>query len=574
MMVVGLFLCFAGWSQKQPVDCIEELAKNDAWVDSVYQQMTPEQRIAQLFWIAVEEIRHPSRFQASLKQVAEYQPGGVVFMKNNAWLVASFINQAQPLSKIPLLVAIDGENGLGMRMDSVLKFPSAMTIGAIQNEALIYRMGEEVANQFRRMGIHVNLAPVSDVNSNPLNPIIGNRSLGENPLRVAASSVLYMKGLQDGGIMAVAKHFPGHGDTDSDSHLVLPRITHTRARIDSVELLPFKALIKNGIIGVMSAHLEVPSMEPKPRMPSSLSTNVISSVLKSELGFRGLIITDAMNMKGVKVAGKPGRVDAMALIAGNDVVECSENLPGAIDEVKMAIEKGEMTWNDIELKCKKVLATKRYLRIEKNKVETLGIIDDLNNEEGRVLNQQLYESALTVLACPDYGFIQPGASSALLSLGVGNQLVDTLNKFMAVSRYHIPEVKTAATFEGLKMKLKGHPTVIVAMGSSSAVRSSFSNPAFVVFWKYLLANHHVVVTFYASPYQLSAITDVRKIPALLIAYQDNAAAWRAVARFLNGEIGADGKLPVSVKSYFKEGDGFEIAPKSVNDDVQSSSLKE
>jgi beta-glucosidase-like glycosyl hydrolase len=573
-MVIGLFWCIDTFAQKQPLEYIEELAKSDAWVDSVYQQLTPEQRIAQLFWIAVEEIRYPTRFQAALKQVTEFQPGGIVFLKNNAWPVASFINQAQPLSQIPLLVAIDGENGLGMRMDSVLKFPSAMTIGAIQNEALIYRMGEAVASQFRRMGIHVNLAPVADVNSNPLNPIIGSRSLGENPIRVAAGSVLYMRGMQDGGIIAVAKHFPGHGDTDSDSHLVLPRITHSRARIDSVELIPFKALVKNGIIGVMSAHLDVPSMEQKSRLPSSLSKEVISTVLKNELGFRGLVITDAMNMKGAKVAGQPGRIDAMALIAGNDVVECTENLPGAIAEVKMAIEGGELTWNDIELKCRKVLATKRYLKIEKQRVETKGMMDDLNSEETRVLNEQLFESALTVLSCPDNGFFLPETTAALLSMGVRNQLADAFSKQISINRFNLPEVKTAATLEGLKLKLKNHSTVIVAMGSSNVMKSNFSNPAFVSFWRYLLANHHVVVTFFSSPYQLSLLPEVQKIPSLIVAYQDNPAAWKAVARLLKGEIGADGKLPVSVKGAFKAGDGISISPIDSSTNTQNILLKE
>jgi beta-N-acetylhexosaminidase len=331
------------------------------WVDSVYHGLTDEERMAQLFWLAVEQPDNVASFQKLKAQVTKYQPGGILLFRMSPQRAVSVIETLQSVSKIPLLVSIDGEWGPGMRLPEVRSFPYAMTLGAIQNDTLIYRMGLEIARQLKVLGIHVNMAPVADVNSNPGNPVIGHRSFGEQPGNVARKSVAYMKGLQDGGVMAVGKHFPGHGDTSTDSHKTLPVVNHSRELLDTTDLVPFKAMIDAGLWGIMTAHIEVPSLDNRRGLPVSFSDSVVTGLLRHQLGFKGLIITDAVNMQGAKIMGAPGKVDALALAAGNDIVEFTEDLAGGISAVKQAIADSLMTRADLEEKCRRSLAFKYWL---------------------------------------------------------------------------------------------------------------------------------------------------------------------------------------------------------------------
>lgn len=357
IIVFGVFLFISCGSAgcpaqpEQPVETMKSPADiyeySRAWVDSVYQTLSPERRIAQLFWIAIENPDNANTFKGLTELLEKHQPGGIILFGMSPQKAVDVIQQMQYLSELPLLVSVDGENGLAMRFPGLVAFPNAMSLGAIRNDSLIYEMGLEIARQCKVMGIQVNLAPVADVNVNPANPIIGVRSFGEDPSNVARKASAYVRGLQEGGVMAVGKHFPGHGDTDKDSHKTLPRVHHNRARLDSVELFPFKALIDTGLWSVMSAHLEVPALEKQSNIPASFSKRILVDQLRDAMQFKGLIITDAVNMQGAKSMGRPGVVDALALAAGNDVVEFTEDLPEAIEQVKIAIDQGKLTWNQI-----------------------------------------------------------------------------------------------------------------------------------------------------------------------------------------------------------------------------------
>ncbi|MDP1744894.1 MAG: glycoside hydrolase family 3 N-terminal domain-containing protein, partial [Bacteroidota bacterium] len=306
------------------------------WADSVFKTLTPEERIAQLFMVAAYSNKDKTHVKEIKKLVDQYKIGGLIFFQGGPLRQARLTNSYQFSAKVPLFIAIDAEWGLAMRLDSTTKFPRQMTLGAIQNDTLIYEMGAEIARQCTRLGMQINFAPVVDVNNNPLNPVISNRSFGENKYNVTRKAAMYMKGMQDNKVLANAKHFPGHGDTDSDSHKTLPTVNSSRERLDTLELYPFKELIAQGLGSMMVAHLFIPSLDTTLNQASTLSKKVVTGLLKDTLGFKGLIFTDALNMRGVSKFYKPGEVDVKALIAGNDVLLFPEDVPTAIKQIKSA----------------------------------------------------------------------------------------------------------------------------------------------------------------------------------------------------------------------------------------------
>ena len=297
------------------------------WVDSVMKSLSNDEKIAQLLMVSAYSNKDAGHTNKIEKLIKDYKIGGLMFLQGGPVRQAKLTNKYQSISKTPLMIALDAEWGVSMRLDSALRYPWQMTLGSIQNDTLIYQMGEEIARQCKLIGVNINFAPVVDVNFNPDNPIIGNRSFGENPIRVGELGVQYMKGMQDNGVLACAKHFPGHGDTDEDSHKSLPIINHTKERLDTVELVPFKMLIKNGLGSIMVAHLFIPELDNTKNQAVSLSNKVVQKILKDELSFEGLVITDALNMKGVSKYYTPGIVDVKALLAGNDILLFSENVP-------------------------------------------------------------------------------------------------------------------------------------------------------------------------------------------------------------------------------------------------------
>jgi beta-glucosidase-like glycosyl hydrolase len=325
------------------------------WVNAMYDSMTEDERLGQLIVVRAHSNKGESHAHEVEDLIKKYHVGGMTFFQGTPEKQAELTNRYQKLAtKIPLMISIDAEWGLGMRMkSSTMSFPRQMTLGAIQDNRLIYEFGQEMARQCRRIGVHVNFAPVVDVNNNPNNPVINDRSFGEDRYNVAAKSYMYMKGMQDNMLLACAKHFPGHGDTDVDSHYGLPIINHDLTRLDSIELYPFKVLSQHGVGSMMIAHLNIPAYDDRKNVPSSLSQNVVTDLLRKDLGYNGLIFTDGLEMAGARKAYKGGEVEAQALIAGNDVLLLPRSVSDAVKAVKKALADGRLSQDDFERKVKK-----------------------------------------------------------------------------------------------------------------------------------------------------------------------------------------------------------------------------
>ncbi len=368
------------------------------WVDSVFNSLTPIERIGQLIWIDAysnQDIGADVRLSNLIKETSA---GGVIFFEDNAAKQADMINHFQEISKVPLLIAEDGEWGLGMRLEGITDFPYQMTLGAIRNDSLIYEMGKAVALQFKRAGIHINLAPVADVNNNQGNSVINYRSFGENPDNVARKTLMYMNGLQDNGILATAKHFPGHGDTETDSHTGLPVIKQTKARIDSIELVPFKTLINAGIPCIMPGHFNIPALDSVPGIPATFSDDILTGLLRDDLSFKGLTISDAMNMEGVSKYPAPEGAGLLALKAGMDVLEYPEDPLKTIEEIAEGIKNGIVSQEEIDNKCRRVLALKYHAGLYKNNpVNKENIREELSPVTSIALIRDLFAKALTLL---------------------------------------------------------------------------------------------------------------------------------------------------------------------------------
>ncbi|MEL6142697.1 MAG: glycoside hydrolase family 3 N-terminal domain-containing protein, partial [Bacteroidota bacterium] len=336
--------------------------REKVWVDSVYNSMDFEQQLGQLFMVRAHSDLGAEHIAEVEKLIRDYHVGGLCFFQGTPERQLELTNRYQRQSRLPLMVSMDAEWGLGMRLtDNTISFPKQLALGAIRDNRLIYDMGKEVARQLRRLGVHISFSPVLDVNNNPNNPVIATRSFGEDRYNVTVKSYMYMKGLQDHGVMACAKHFPGHGDTDVDSHLDLPVIRHDRSRLDSIELYPFKALARYGIGSFMIAHLAVPSLDARNNRPTSLSKATTTDLLRGEMNFTGLVFTDALEMKGVTKHFSDGEVEAESILAGNDILLLPESTPAAFAAIKRYLEEGRLTPQDIESKVRRVLLAKYRL---------------------------------------------------------------------------------------------------------------------------------------------------------------------------------------------------------------------
>jgi len=441
---------------------------NHPWVDSVLKTLTLEQRIAQCIWIAGYSNRDVSHEVEISDIIRKYGIGGIVFFQGTATKQAELTNYYQKISKVPLLITIDAEWGIGMRLDNIEKFPYQMTLGAIENDSLIYRFGKAVAMQFKRLGIQMNLAPVADININPGNPVINYRSFGENREKVATKAVMYMKGMQDNGILATGKHFPGHGDTNVDSHLDLPLITHNRERLDSIELFPFRRLINEGIGSIMTAHLNLPSLDTTSGLPSTLSPNIIKGLLKDELGFRGLVITDAMNMQGITKYFIPGEADAKALQAGNDVAEFVTDIEATIKETKNYISAKKLTADDIAEKCRKILALKYWSGLGTIKaIDKKNIDNELSSPSNRALIRELYANAITLLnnkddLIPLKNIDNVRIATVVLNRSSASVFQKGISKYHPADDFFLDPADTASVRKMLK-KLSGYDIVFAGV---------------------------------------------------------------------------------------------------------------
>ncbi|MEO6758351.1 MAG: glycoside hydrolase family 3 N-terminal domain-containing protein, partial [Saprospiraceae bacterium] len=371
-----------------------------AWVDSVFNNLSDDARFGQLFMLRAASDQD-SAYEANVEHlIRRYHPGGLCFFQGTPEKQASLTNRYQALSDtLPLLIGMDAEWGLGMRLkESTISFPKQIMLGAIQDNKLIYEFGREMARECRRLGVQVSFSPDADVNNNPDNPVINERSFGEDRNNVAAKCFQYMLGLQDGKVLACAKHFPGHGDTNMDSHLDLPVISYSRARLDSLELFPFRVLAQQGVGSMMVAHLSVPALDSRPNRPTTLSQATIQGVLRHEIGFDGLIFTDAMEMKAVTKYFGPGEADVEALRAGNDMVLLPADLPATMLAIHMALDSGSLDRTQLYTSVKRVLRAKYRLGLTSpQRVEITNIRQDLLTPQALLLKRRLIENALTLV---------------------------------------------------------------------------------------------------------------------------------------------------------------------------------
>ena len=557
---------------------------NTVWVDSVMQALTPDQRIAQLFMVAAYSNKGEAHKQSISKLVKEYHIGGLMFMQGGPIRQARLTNHYQTITEVPLMIAQDAEWGLSMRIDSTLRFPWQMSLGAIQNEQLVYEMGLEIARQCQRLGVHINFAPVVDVNSNPKNPIINNRSFGEDPARVAILGTAYMQGLQDGGVLACAKHFPGHGDTDADSHKTLPIIPHAKERLDSIDLVPFQQMIQSGLGSIMIAHLYIPKLDNTENLASTLSPKIVSRLLKEEMGFEGLIFTDALNMKGVSKFYEPGEVDVKALLAGNDVLLFAEDVPKAIEKIKESIVNKQISQEQIDSRCRKILLAKKWFGLDKSKlVEETDLFKDLTTNQTEVLNRKLVKGSLTLLNnSQDLIPIKKLDTLKIASLSIGESgkiFQSTLSKYASVDHFHISEQHTDMERKELLNELSSYNLVIVGVHKSNvhAWKSYNIHKNTDVLLQTLGVQSKLVLTVFSNPYSLSDLLMTYAFDGLMVAYQNSEVAQEYAAQAIFGGIGVSGKLPVS-NDHFSLGDGMKTEAirlsygTSSNIDVQTDLL--
>ncbi|HHH50200.1 MAG TPA: beta-N-acetylhexosaminidase, partial [Saprospiraceae bacterium] len=539
----------------------QDLAQNE-WVEATFNAMTPNQRLGQLFMIRAHSNLGPKHVAAVKNLIKKYQVGSLCFFQGTPEKHAQLINEYQRLSKVPLIVAIDGEWGLGMRMKaSTISFPHQLMLGAIQDNRLIYDMGVEIARELRRIGIHMNFAPVLDINNNPNNPVINVRSFGEDRYNVAAKGYMYMKGMQDNGIIACAKHFPGHGDTDVDSHADLPVIKHDMQRLDSIELYPFNVLVQHGIESVMIAHLQVPAIDETEHLPTTLSRKAVTNLLREKLGFDGLIVTDAMEMKGVTKYFEEGEVEALALQAGNDMLLLPKDIAKAIKKIKQYVAEGKIEQAQIDKSVKKILAAKYRLGLNNYQpVSLYNVRKDLNTPEAIVLKRKLVKSALTLIR--NKNNLIPfrnleDRKFASLSIGA-SQLTTfqkTLDKYTKFHHFNLGKNIPPSKGNQLLGQLRNYDVVVVGIhGMNRYASKDFGLTKDIKeFITALQKETQVVLNVFGTAYSLKYFDD---LPWLVCAYEDSDQLTEELsAQALFGAFGYRGRLPVSVspKSKFNAG---------------------
>jgi beta-N-acetylhexosaminidase len=536
---------------------------NTRWVDSVFATLTLDEKIGQLLMPRGNFTNVPYEREKLLSWVRDYKIGGVVFFANQPTRTAEIINDLQAASRVPLFVGMDLEWGLTMRLDSTARYPYAMTLGAVQgHDDWLYEMGRQIGRQCRRLGVHINYAPVADVNNNPNNPVINFRSFGEDRRRVLQKSIAYMRGMQAEGLITSAKHFPGHGDTDVDSHGDLPVISHNRARLDSVELYPFRELIKNGLNGVMIAHLSIPALDPTPNLPTTLSRKTATDLLRGELGFQGLVFTDAMEMQGVTKYFPNGEAQVRALLAGNDILETFTDVPGTVAAIKAAIESGRLPMAEIDAKVRRILTAKAWAKLDRYRPADLrNLLTDLNPAAADLLARNLTEAALTVVR--NEGDRVPvrelaGTRIATLSLGSGTEtLFQTMaGRYAPMEHFQLLPAAPDSARQRVKARLAEFDLVLVGIHGLGARPAATLRPDVLALVNEFSGLPNAVYTLFGNPYTLAKFDGLAKTPALVVAYQETPHTQVLAAQLLFGATGASGKLPVSVNAALPLGMGL------------------
>ncbi|MDR3235105.1 MAG: serine hydrolase [Prevotellaceae bacterium] len=555
------------------------------WVDSVMQTLTLRQRIAQLFMVAVNSDADDARFQKVKKMAASEQIGGVIAMRGNVRIWVSMINNLQSLSHVPLLTAIDGEYGVAMRFDSVEAFPRQMPLGALTDNTVIYDIGKAVAQQCRRLGIALNFAPVADVNSNPANPVINIRSFGENKDKVAEKSIAYMSGMQDGGILTCAKHFPGHGDTDRDSHHEIPVMYYSLERIDSLDLYPFKILIKAGVDAVMTGHLRIMAVDSL--LPASLSPYVTGGLLRGTMNYDGLVFTDALNMRGISDNYPRVLLPLLALKAGSDVVLMSEEVTASIDLIMQAVKDSSLTEEFINAKCRKMLAAKYKAGLhDYTPVNPENLQADLHTIEYEVLKRRAAKASVTLLTnknnlLPLQRIDTLHAAYLEVGKGYGAAFAAQLDRYAKTAHFSINIPARKDSLDTLFNRLSSYNLVIVGYHNTDArARFNFGVDSLLAgFLQRVCASKPVVFNFFGVPYALEKFGNLGAFQSVIVSYQNMPQQQQSAAQLIFGGIAPCAVLPVSVNDTFQAGYGLtwqeplrlvDVLPEEIN--IPSSRL--
>ncbi len=564
-----VFACFIF---AQGVDAQNKNEKK--WVRKQYNALSFNEKIAQLMIIRAHSNWDAKKVDSLASLIKKYNVGGLCFFQGGPVREAIQTNLYQSIAKTPLLITMDAEWGVGMRLDSVEMFPRQLSLGAMSSSHLIYEMGAAVAAQCKRLGIQVNYAPVADINNNPANPVINDRSFGQNKQTVSDYSIAYMKGMQDNGIMATAKHFPGHGDVTVDSHLDIPLITKTREQLDAMEMVPFKALIDAGIESIMVAHLSVPSIDNTPNLATSLSAKAVNGILKNELGFKGLSITDALDMKAITNYFPQGEANVQAIIAGNDMLCLPGDIEQTIQKIRTAIKEKRISRDDINKRVLKVLTAKyKHGLYNQQVIDTTNITTDLNKSVAAI-KEKMASQSLTFL---NSNSTQPtlNKNKKIVYVALNQSQENSLTKQLA-EQLQVKIIYVGANelgqLEQLKTSLNEYDQVIIGLHNyNKRPAKHFEIPAPIL--NFLQEEHpsswmHLI---FGNPY---AVADFNKIKNILFAYEDNFFTQNAVLQWLQGKIQANGKLPVTVSDNLPMGASYknETAPISLNAETQLAYL--
>ena len=535
------------------------------WVDSVFNSLSFDERIAQLFFIRTYSNKDKEYYDNISKIIKDIKIGGLTFFQGSPTVQANLTNLWQNISKTPLLISIDGEWGLGMRLDSSYSFPRQMTLGAMPDDSLIYEVGNLIGKQCKRLGIGMNFAPDADINSNPRNPVINYRSFGQDADNVGRKTIAYARGLQDAGVIATAKHFPGHGDTDTDSHVTLPLLNHSKKEIETIDILPFKMAIEAGVGSVMVAHLFVPAIDNDKDISTSLSPKAIQNLLKDTLGFEGLVITDALDMKGVTNYHKPGDIELKALLAGNDILLLPLDIPKAIKNIKQAVADSLISEEEINNRCRKVLAYKQMTGLDKPKpIVTKNLISEINTVENELLTRKIYEKAITVvknngnllpleyldtlkIASLVIGYIEPG------------KFQETLGLFAKMDHFNLPPNPEEAQVSKTIKTLENYNLIIISLqktNNSNSKQYGISENSIKLVNRLKTNKNKLIVDVFGNTYALALFTQPENIDALMLSYEDNPLSEEISAQIIFGSIGAVGRLPVTASELFQVGCGL------------------
>lgn len=530
-------------------------AQTISWADSVFNTLTTRDKIAQLMIVRANYDKQYIGHEKIDTLLQHHKIGGITFFGGTPTQQARFTNQWQQKSKIPLFISIDAEWGVAMRLDSVSPFPRAMTLGAIQNNDLITQMGQYIGDQCNTLGIHINFAPVADINNNPENPVINTRSFGQLPYNVAQKCAAYVHGMQSRGVMAVAKHFPGHGDTHTDSHFALPVVNHTLPQLDSLDLIPFKYLANQNVGGVMVGHLHVPAIDP---LPNSITTTSAAThnLLRQKTGFKGLTITDGLDMQGITKYIPTQEVEVQALLAGNDILLLPRDVPRAIENIQQAINKGTLSVDTINNRCMKILRAKEALQVHHTPpVDIHHLVQRLNPPKQQALIHTLYASSITLLQNPHHLIPLVNTDTihaAIINIGSNAQEAfnQTLSNYFLTNQFTLPLNATPEQIRSLNNKLAPYNLIVIALQPTVSSKKQYGITREInQFIHQTAQNTAVILNLMGNPYALNPLDSLNNLAAVIVSYQNNSITATKSAEIIAGALPAKGVLPVEAGTF-------------------------